>query len=97
MMPKELRPAPGGGVYSRLIIPKAVEVLRGVSLGEDIEEEQELPVDPARGGHGTWEEGVGGAISVGDRWMTISNSLVHPANETGNGVCVRNKGCTRGR
>ena len=65
MLPQELRPAPGEGVYSRLIIPKAVEVLRGAAVGEDIEEAQELPVDPARGGHGTWEEGVGSAISVG--------------------------------
>ena len=34
----------------------------GRLVGEDIEEAQELPVDPARGGHGTWEEGVGSAI-----------------------------------
>ena len=52
-------------VYSRLIIPKAVEVLRGAAVGDDIEEAQELPVDPARGGHGAWEEGVGSAIPVG--------------------------------
>ena len=30
-----------------------------------IEEAQELPVDPARGGHGAWEEGIGSAIPVG--------------------------------
>ena len=34
-------------------------------MGEDIEEAQELPVDPARGGHGAWEEGIGSAIPVG--------------------------------
>ena len=59
MLPEELRPAPGECVYSRLIIPKAGEALRGATVGEDIEDAQELPVDPARGGHGTWEEGVG--------------------------------------
>ena len=50
MLPKELRPAPGEGAYSWLIIPKAVEVLRGATVGEDIEETQELPMNPARGG-----------------------------------------------
>ena len=65
MLPQELRPAPGEGVYSRLIIPKAGEVLRGATVGEDIEDAQELPVDPSRGGHCTWEEGVGSAIPVG--------------------------------
>ena len=65
MLPEELRPAPSECVYSRLIIPKAGEVLRGATVGEDTEETQELPVDPARGGHGTWEEGVGSAIPVG--------------------------------
>ena len=64
-MPEELNSAPGECVYPRLIIPKAGEVLRGATVSEDIEEAQELPVDPARGGHGTWEEGVGSAISVG--------------------------------
>ena len=32
---------------------------------EAIEEAQELPADPARGGHGAWQEGVGSAIPVG--------------------------------
>ena len=44
-MPEELRPVPGECVYSRLIIPKAGEVLGGATVGEDIEEAQELPVD----------------------------------------------------
>ena len=39
--------------------------LRGATVGQDIEEAQELPVDPARGGHCAWEEGVGSAIPVG--------------------------------
>ena len=47
------------------IIPKAGEGLRGETVGEDIQEAQELPADPARGGHCTWEEGVGSAIPVG--------------------------------
>ena len=65
MLPEELRPAPCECVYPRLIIPEAGEVLLGATVGQDIEEAQELPVDPARGGHGTWEEGVGSAIPVG--------------------------------
>ena len=65
MLPEELRPAPCECVYPRLIISEAVEVLLGAMVGQDIEEAQELPVDPARGGHGTWEEGVGSAIPVG--------------------------------
>ena len=52
-------------IARRLIIPKAGEVLRGATVSEDIEEAQELPVDPAQGGHGTWEEGEGSAIPVG--------------------------------
>jgi hypothetical protein len=43
MLPEEPRPAPGEGVYSGLIIPKAGKVPRGVTVGEDIEEAQELP------------------------------------------------------
>ena len=65
MLPEELRPAPCECVYPRLIIPEAGEVLLGATVGQDIEEAQELPVDPARGGHGTWEEGVVSAIPVG--------------------------------
>ena len=65
MLPEELRPAPCECVYPRLIIPEAGEVLLGATVGQDIEEAQELPVDPARGGHGTWEEGVGSAIPDG--------------------------------
>jgi hypothetical protein len=37
MLPEELRPAPGECVYPRFIIPKAGEVLRGATVGEDIE------------------------------------------------------------
>ena len=50
MLPEELRPAPCECVYPRLIIPEAGEVLLGATVGQDIEEAQELPVDPARGG-----------------------------------------------
>ena len=32
MLPEELRPVPGEGVYSGLIIPKAGEVLRGARI-----------------------------------------------------------------
>ena len=38
MLPEELQPAPGEGVYAGLVIPKAGEVLRGATVGEDIEE-----------------------------------------------------------
>ena len=40
----ELRPAPGEGVYSWLII---LQVLRGATVGEGVEEAQELPMYPA--------------------------------------------------
>jgi hypothetical protein len=53
MLPEELRPAQGEGVYSGLIIPKAGKVPRGATEGEDVEEAQELPMNPARGGHCT--------------------------------------------
>ena len=65
MLPEELRPAPGQGVYSRLIIPKAGKVPLGATVGEDVEEAQELPMNPARGGHCIWEEGEGSAMHVG--------------------------------
>ena len=65
MLPEELRPAPGEGVYSGLVIPKAGKVPLGATLGEDVEETQGLPMNPARGRHCTWEEGVGSAMPVG--------------------------------
>ena len=58
-MPEELRPAPGEGLYSRLIIPKAVEVLRAAVVGEDVEEAQELAVDATGGAQHARQEGVG--------------------------------------
>ena len=38
-----------------------------VLVGEDVEEAQELPMNPAsfQGGHCKWEEGVGSAMPVG--------------------------------
>jgi hypothetical protein len=47
MLPEELRPAPGEDV-----IPKAGTVPLGATMGE---ESQELPMNPARSGHCTWE------------------------------------------
>jgi hypothetical protein len=49
MLPEELRPAPGEGVYSWLVIPQAGKVPLGATVGEDVEEAQELRMNPARG------------------------------------------------
>jgi hypothetical protein len=57
MLPEELRPAPGEGVYSVLIIPKACKVPRGETVGEDVEEAQELPMNPARDATGIRDMG----------------------------------------
>ena len=47
MLPEEVQPVPGEGIYSGLVIPKAVKVPLGAKVGEDIEEAQELPMNPA--------------------------------------------------
>ena len=65
MLPEEVRPAPGEGVYSGLIIPKAGTVPLCATVGEDVEVAQELPMNPARGGHCTWKDGEGSATPVG--------------------------------
>ena len=65
MLPEELRPAPGEGVYSGLVIPQAGKVPLGSTVGEDVEEAQELPMKPARGSTCTWEEGIGSPMPVG--------------------------------
>ena len=47
MLPEELRPAQGECIYSRLVIPQAGKVPLGATVGEDVEEAQKLPIDPA--------------------------------------------------
>ena len=65
MLPEELQPVPGEGVYSWLVIPKAGKVPLSAKVDEDIEEAQELPMNPARGSRCTLEEGEGSAMPVG--------------------------------
>ena len=61
-MQKELRPAPGEVVYSGL----PDKVPRGATVGENLEEAQELPMtNPARNVHGTWAKGEGSATPAG--------------------------------
>ena len=49
----ESRSAPGKSLSSGLVIPQVGKVLSGAPVGKDVEEAQELPVNPARGRHGT--------------------------------------------
>ena len=51
MFPEVLRPAPGEGIRARLMIPHVGKVLDRAPVSEDVEEAQELPVNPARCGH----------------------------------------------
>ena len=46
MSPVVLRPAPGEGISARLGFPQVVKVLQGAPVGKDVEEAQELPVNP---------------------------------------------------
>ena len=65
VLPEVLRPAPGEGISAGLVIPHVSEVLQGASVGKDVEEAQELPVNPTRGRHDTRQKGVCGALPVG--------------------------------
>ena len=49
MFPEVLRPAQGEGVIAGLIVPHVGKVLQGAPVGKDVEEAQELPVNPPRG------------------------------------------------
>ena len=51
MFPEVLRPAPGEGISARLGVPHVGKVLQGAPVGNDVEEAQELPVNPTRGRH----------------------------------------------
>jgi hypothetical protein len=64
-LPVELSSAPGEGLSSGLVILQVGKVPSGVPVGKDVEEAQELPVNPARGRHGTGQKCVGSARSVG--------------------------------
>ena len=65
MLPVVLRPAPGEGISARLGFPQVVKVLQGAPVGKDVEEAQELPVNPTQGRHDTRQKGVCGARQVG--------------------------------
>ena len=62
MFPEVLRPAPCEGISARLIIPHVGKVLEGAPVGKDVEEAQEVPVNPPRGRHDTRQKGVCGAV-----------------------------------
>ena len=47
MFPEVLRPAPGEGIRARLMIPHFGKVLLRAPVGKDVEEAQELPVNPS--------------------------------------------------
>ena len=47
MLPEVLRPAPGEGIRARLMIPHVGKVLLRAPVGKDVEEAQELPVNPS--------------------------------------------------
>ena len=64
MLPEVLRPAPGEGISAGLVVPHVGKVLRGALVGKDVEEAQELPVNPPRGRHDTRQKGVCGALQV---------------------------------
>ena len=65
VLPEVLRPAPGEGISAGLVIPHVSEVLQGASVGKDVEEAQELPVNAPRGRHDAREEGVCGFLIDG--------------------------------
>lgn len=67
MFPEILRPAPGEGISVGLVVPHVSKVLQGAPVGKDVEEAQELPVNPPRGRHDTRQKGVCGALPVGIR------------------------------
>ena len=62
MFPEVLRPATGEGIRARLVIPHVGKVLVGAPVVKDVEEAQELPVNPPRGGHDARQKGIGGAL-----------------------------------
>ena len=65
MLPVELSSAPGEGISAGLGNPPVVNVPLGASVGKDVEEAQELPVNALRGRHDARQEGVCGARPVG--------------------------------
>ena len=64
MLPVVMRPAPGEGIREGLGIPQVVKVPLGAPVGKDVEEAQELPIDPTRGRQDTGQKGVSGARPV---------------------------------
>jgi hypothetical protein len=65
MLPEELTSSPGEGISAWLVIPQVGKVPSGAPVGKDVEEAQELPVNPTRGRHDAGQKSVGSARSVG--------------------------------
>ena len=65
MLPEELTSSPGEGIIAGLVIPQVGKVPSGAPVGKDVEEAQELPVNPTRGRHDAGQEGVSSARPVG--------------------------------
>ena len=65
MLPVVLRPSPGESISAWFGFPRVGKMLEGVPMGKDVEEEQELAVNPTRGRHDTRQKGIGGAWSFG--------------------------------
>ena len=65
MLPEELTSSPGEGIIAWLFIPQVGKVPSGAPVGKDVEEAQELPVNPTRGRHDAGQKSVGSARSVG--------------------------------
>ena len=74
MFAEVLRPAPCEGISARLIIPHVGKALDSAPVGKDVEEAQEPPVNPSRGGHDARQKGVGGARPVG-LWLKADNKV----------------------
>jgi hypothetical protein len=67
MFPEVLRQVTGEGINAGLVVTHVGKVLQGAPVGKDVEEAQELPVNPPRGRHDTRQKGVCGALPVGIR------------------------------
>ena len=52
-------------ISTGLVIPQAGKIPLGVTVVDDVDEAQEIPINPDQSGHCTWEEGEGSAMPVG--------------------------------
>ena len=65
----------GDSFSAGLVIPQVGKVPLGAPVGKDVEEEQQLPVNPTRGRHGTRQEGIDSSRTVGVA-VTILRHLI---------------------